>query len=46
MPVLSAADATVSEELIKEIDSIKADTDSSNKVSYEPSAWTREGRVD
>lgn len=48
MPTLSTADAKVSEQLIEEIDSIKADTnlEGGNKVSYEPQAWTREGRVD
>lgn len=48
MPVLSTADAEVSEALIEEIDSIKVatGTEDSQKVSYEPEAWTREGRVD
>lgn len=48
MPTLSTADAKVSEQLIEEIDSIKTATGSEEdlKVSYEPQAWTREGRVD
>ncbi len=45
MANLSAADATVSEALVNEINSITAVTGDA-VPSYEPQAWTREGQVD
>lgn len=43
---VNIADAKISEALVEEINSIKAETGVENTVTYEPKAWTREGRTD
>jgi hypothetical protein len=47
MPVATLGiPATVSEELVSEINSITTDTDTGTTTQYQPDAWTREGRTD